>query len=542
VKGWAGLARRRRVAALATVLSIATMATAATAGSRFGTAATSRDIASTESVQVPILMYHYVRINPLAADELGSRLSVQPAMFALQMALLHDNGFHPLSMERLMDAIDAGTPLPSNPVVLTFDDGYSDFATVAAPVMRAFRMTGTTYVVPGFVGLPNYMTREQLHEVASAGMEIAAHTMHHPDLAHMGAAQAQGEITASRQVLQQWTGQHVDAFAYPYGAFNSQTPGLVSAAGFRSAVTTQDGRTETASGRYLLPRVRISGGDSLASFAAKLRVGLPPSPSTQAVRLDGEAGAALRGPTVGMLTTPSGHGYGLFDFDGLLHSYGDFVDHGGTATTPLNRPIVTGASTPSGAGYWLVGADGGVFTFGDAVGYGSIGGRVLNRPIVSMAATPDGAGYWLASSDGGVFPFGDAVGLGSMGGRVLNRPIVSLVATHTGKGYWLIASDGGVFPFGDAVGLGSTGGVVLNKAIVGAVSTADDAGYWLVAADGGIFTFGDAVGHGSTGGMVLNRPIVGMTATSAGDGYWLVASDGGVFPFGAAQGYGSAAA
>ena len=47
--------------------------------------------------------------------------------------------------------------------------------------------------------------------------------------------------------------------------------------------------------------------------------------------------------------------------------------------------IVGIISTPTGHGYWLIGSDGGVFSFGDASFLGSEGGTVLNDPVVGAA-------------------------------------------------------------------------------------------------------------------------------------------------------------
>jgi hypothetical protein len=160
------------------------------------------------------------------------------------------------------------------------------------------------------------------------------------------------------------------------------------------------------------------------------------------------------------------------------------------------QPLVGIVSTPSGHGYWQAAADGGVFAFGDAHFYGSMGGQHLNSPIVGMAATPSGGGYWLVAADGGVFAFGNAGFYGSMGGKPLNKPIVGMAATPSGGGYWLVAADGGVFAFGNAGFYGSMGGKPLSGAVDTMVQMPTGDGYWLAATDGGVFAFGAATYYG----------------------------------------------
>lgn len=221
---------------------------------------------------VPILMYHYIRNNPRSWDRLGFNLSVPPEVFGRQLDLLRMAGFHTISMGQLMDAIEHGAPLPSHPVVLTFDDGYEDFASAAMPLLLAHHFTATDYVVSGFVGRQGYMSSAQVRAAHAAGMTIGAHTIHHVDLTRLPTWLAQEEISQSRHDLEQLIGAPVTDFAYPSGRFDSAVLALTVAAGYRDAVTTIEGDWEDLGHRVLLPRVRVSGGESLATFAESLRL------------------------------------------------------------------------------------------------------------------------------------------------------------------------------------------------------------------------------------------------------------------------------
>ena len=228
------------------------------------------------SVNVPILLYHYIRGNPRASDREGFRLSVTPANLEQQMGLLAADGAHTVSLDDVMRALSGGPPLPARPVVLTFDDGHDDFAFRAVPVLQSYGFSATAFVVPGFLGRSSYLSLAQLHGVVAAGMTIGAHTMHHVDLAAVAASVATDEISRSRTVLQALTGQQVLDFAYPYGIFTARVIGMVRQAGFRDASTTEPGTRQYASQPFLLRRIEVSGYDTLSSFARK--AGLPPPP------------------------------------------------------------------------------------------------------------------------------------------------------------------------------------------------------------------------------------------------------------------------
>src|SRR5581483_10744436 len=76
------------------------------------------------ALRVPILMYHYIRVNPVPGDQLGFNLSVTPDDFRAQMDWLAANGYHPVDFNDLRDYWAGRAPLPERPIILTFDDGY----------------------------------------------------------------------------------------------------------------------------------------------------------------------------------------------------------------------------------------------------------------------------------------------------------------------------------------------------------------------------------------------------------------------------------
>lgn len=101
-------------------------------------------------------------------------------------------------------------------------------------------MTGTFYLAPGFFGTPGFLTTAQLPVLTSAGMEIAAHTMTHPDLVSLLRATRLAELQDSKSQLELLTGQPVTAFASPFGSYDAAT--LIDIlADFGSHRTTDEG-------------------------------------------------------------------------------------------------------------------------------------------------------------------------------------------------------------------------------------------------------------------------------------------------------------
>ena len=248
-------------------------------------------------LDVPILMYHYILDVPAdTRDHLLYNLSTSPSLFASQMALLHSEGAHPISLATLVKAMAGRAGLPSHPVVLTFDDGYVSFATQAAPVLARYGYVGTDYVVSGFIGRPGYMSATQVKSVDAAGLVVGAHTMHHVDLAAVPAPIAQAEIVGGKAALEQLLGHPVSDFAYPYGAFTAAVEQMVRNAGFVDAASTIGGDSQWQAAQFELHRTHVGGAPSLADFAAWAGLPAPSAADYARVERDVSSSPAASSP------------------------------------------------------------------------------------------------------------------------------------------------------------------------------------------------------------------------------------------------------
>ena len=117
------------------------------------------------------------------------------------------------------------------------------------------------------------MTSPQVCEMRRAGMEIGAHTVNHPILTALTAAQAEDEIATGRDRLQSIIDAPVDLFAYPNGKpgrdYDHSHVELVRKLGFRAAVSTAPGVSQPGDDLLQLPRF-TPWGDSLATWSTRL--------------------------------------------------------------------------------------------------------------------------------------------------------------------------------------------------------------------------------------------------------------------------------
>ncbi|WP_263557918.1 polysaccharide deacetylase family protein [Paucibacter sp. B2R-40] len=102
------------------------------------------------------------------------------------------------------------------------------------------------------------MTADQVRAMRDLGMQIGAHTSMHPILSKISLQQAEQEICAGRDYLQDLLGSRVGLFAYPNGKpgedYGPEHAALVRELGFDAAVSTAWGAADLHSDVYQLPR------------------------------------------------------------------------------------------------------------------------------------------------------------------------------------------------------------------------------------------------------------------------------------------------
>ncbi len=227
---------------------------------------------------LPILCYHNVgQAPPQARYKL---LYVSPERFERQLWSLRRLGLRGVAtgegIARLRNATSRGF------VVITFDDGYADTLTTAAPLLKQYGFSATCYIVSGAVGTYNrwdadhvgerkpLMSREQIDRWLAAGMEVGSHSLSHCRLNELPAEVAQHEIADSRAALRDLLGVSVEHFAYPFGAFSADVVEWVRRAGYASAVTVLPGIARPSDDAMRLPRLLVNGERGLWRFLLHL--------------------------------------------------------------------------------------------------------------------------------------------------------------------------------------------------------------------------------------------------------------------------------
>jgi peptidoglycan/xylan/chitin deacetylase (PgdA/CDA1 family) len=225
-----------------------------------------------------VVTYHQV------LDEADDGSSVRIESFRQQMEYLRET-YHVVPLREAVSRLAAGHT-PQRLIAITFDDGYLDNATTAAPIMRALGLPATFFVSTDMIGsarpFPHdrergrrpqaHMTWQHLRDLAATGFEVGSHTCSHADMGTISLDQALTELRSSRERLESELRQPIRTFAFPYGRRRNMRAETVTAARreYDVCCSAYGGHNTTPVDPGNIRRIVISSGVSFLAFRALL--------------------------------------------------------------------------------------------------------------------------------------------------------------------------------------------------------------------------------------------------------------------------------
>ena len=191
---------------------------------------------------------------------------ITPCEFAAQLDWLSARGYTTILPRDLTAYWDERRPLPGRPVILTFDDGFSNWVTNALPLLTSHGFIAEFYVTVNRIG--SEISWADVRTLAAAGMGIGAHDMDHFQLAGGGVTSATADtmryqVGQARKVLGSTLGLTIDSMAYVGGGFNATLVRIVREAGYSSARAILRGAVQSPASRYVLHVSRIGVYDDV---------------------------------------------------------------------------------------------------------------------------------------------------------------------------------------------------------------------------------------------------------------------------------------
>ncbi len=210
-------------------------------------------------VRLPIIMYHEVKTCNTGKDV------ILPSEFEKDLKYLLEYKFETITMKDLIDYVYDSAPLPQNPIILTFDDGYLNNYRYVFPLLKKYKMKIVFSIIgkntDDFTNIPDdnldysHVTWAQLHEMVSSGyVEVQNHTYNmHKTSKRFGCSikpgesdpdyekALKGDIERLQALIKLSTGAEPTAFAYPYGKYCEKTDEILKKMGFKATLSCRYG-------------------------------------------------------------------------------------------------------------------------------------------------------------------------------------------------------------------------------------------------------------------------------------------------------------
>jgi Predicted xylanase/chitin deacetylase len=168
--------------------------------------------------EVPVLCYHRI------TEGRKGDYTVSPATFAAHIKILADSGYHAISPAQLYDYLVYNKSLPAKPVMITFDDSREEHSAIAAPTLEKYGFRGVFFIMTITYDKKNYMTKEQIAQLAKSGHTVGLHTWDHTMVTKFKTEEDwQKEIAQPKEKLEKITGKPVEYIAYPNGVYNHES-------------------------------------------------------------------------------------------------------------------------------------------------------------------------------------------------------------------------------------------------------------------------------------------------------------------------------
>lgn len=214
-------------------------------------------VSAEDDIFLPVIMYHSLLKDPARAGD----YVVSPDVFKADMNYLTENGYTTVFVRDVLDYIENGTPLPENPIIVTFDDGYYNVMEYALPFMQENNLKGVMNIVGSYSEQSSedgdrnpaysYLTWEDISKLDKSGVfEIGSHTydMHsltgrkgcrrlYSENAEEYRAALLEDTGGLQDILDEKSGVRPVTFAYPYGFISDESADIMEEIGFKALLT-----------------------------------------------------------------------------------------------------------------------------------------------------------------------------------------------------------------------------------------------------------------------------------------------------------------
>lgn len=228
------------------------------------------------NINIPILCYH--NLNPTKP---GS-MNMTPQKFESQIKWLKDNGYNIIPLSEAVEYLQGKrSAVPEKSVVITADDGWQSAYDYMYPIVKKYHIPVTLFVYPLTISEGKHaMTWDELKELQKSGLfDVQGHTYWHPNFKHekkrLSAAAYEKfvkvQLETSKKILEDKLGSKVTLLAWPFGIYDSYLEQAAAKAGYVMAFSIDDRAANRNFRPMAQPRFMIIEGQSMQTFANKIK-------------------------------------------------------------------------------------------------------------------------------------------------------------------------------------------------------------------------------------------------------------------------------
>jgi peptidoglycan/xylan/chitin deacetylase (PgdA/CDA1 family) len=147
---------------------------------------------------------------------------------------------------------------------ITFDDGYKSITGIRE-YLQDKKIRPTLFLLSNSENLDHQETENNIRllnhrdvrKLINSGWEIGSHGSQHRDYWNLRDEEIYSEIVESKKDLESRFQMPIKYFSYPKGRYTSKIVDIVKKAGYKLAVTMDDGILSSQTNHFLIPRVGV---------------------------------------------------------------------------------------------------------------------------------------------------------------------------------------------------------------------------------------------------------------------------------------------
>lgn len=221
-----------------------------------------------------VLLYHSIT-DAIGKEEDRTHLNVPPGLFKRQISFLEERGYVFINLSQCYDIMRGKIKCPKQSLLLTFDDGLRNILEEVIPFLKGKGIRPVVFISCNYTesgecfpwisnkGLLNPMSWEDIAAICNYA-DISSHSMSHMNMRRLSESEIARECLASKQLIEQKTGNNVISFSYPFGfsdAFDNRVKKILDKSGYKIAFSNIFGENKLGNDLFELRRMRVSASD-----------------------------------------------------------------------------------------------------------------------------------------------------------------------------------------------------------------------------------------------------------------------------------------